>query len=54
MDELKVNLSIENLDELKKLLSTANELSQQLEDTIEKINAVKLKIKAQAGGKHSH
>lgn len=47
MDNLPVNIEIGNLDELKKLLSTASELSKQLETTLQKINEIKLSLKTQ-------
>lgn len=50
MEVKKVNVDIEGLKELEKLLSTANELSKKLEMTIKKINETQLTIKSQVDG----
>ena len=49
MNNLSVNIEIENLTELKKLLSTASELSKQLETTLKRINEIELSVKSQVG-----
>ena len=44
--EPKIKFSIKNLDELKKLLTLAEEQTKQLDETINKIKEFKLVIKS--------
>ena len=49
-----VKINVKNIDELKKLLITAEKQSKQLEDTISKINGFELKIISQVDEKYTH
>ncbi|NMV61875.1 hypothetical protein [Limosilactobacillus reuteri] len=49
-----VKIDIENVNELKKLLITAERQLKQLEDTVSKINGFELKIISQVDEKYTH
>lgn len=49
-----MKIDIENVNELKKLLITAESQLKQLEDTISKINGFELKIISQVDEKYTH
>ncbi|NMV59121.1 hypothetical protein FOL80_01305 [Lactobacillus reuteri] len=49
-----VKINIENVNELKKLLITAERQLKQLEDTVSKINGFELKIISQVDEKYTH
>jgi hypothetical protein len=44
VDKNKVKLNVENLNELKMLLQTANDQLEQLEGTIKQIEMLKIRV----------